>query len=380
MALIQQVLQAQSTAEAQFLAKQHVVGVAIGYKISDGVMTDELAVMVLVPEKVATAQLASSDLIPRTVEGIRTDVIEVGDLRALASMPQNAKSRFRPTIPAGVSAGHYRVTAGTIGAVVRDRATGDRLLLSNNHVFANNNDSAAGDSILQPGTLDGGVHPADMVARLERYIPLRFVEDSQPGKPAPIPTPDPNAPGCNIIGLFVAITNAIAGLTGSSQRIQVSSAAAASASSVSAVVGTGHSITVAQALTPDNALDAALARPLNPAMFEDVIRGIGQINGTQAPTLGMTVRKSGRTTELTQGIITSLNATINITYDTVNGPRTARFTGQTLAQSISQGGDSGSLIVDAAQNRAVGLLFAGSPVATVFTPIDVVLAALNIVI
>lgn len=136
---------------------------------------------------------------------------------------------------------------------------------------------------------------------------------------------------------------------------------------------------VAQAFTPDNALDAALARPQSPAMFTNEILGIGPIFGTTAPTLNMTVRKSGRTTGVTQGRVTLLNATINITYDTSRGERTARFTGQVLTEAMSQGGDSGSLVVDESGRNAVGLLFAGSPVASVFTPIDVVMAALDIV-
>jgi hypothetical protein len=378
MALIQQVLQAQAAAEAQLLAKRNVVGVAVGYKESHGVVTDELALIALVNQKEPAAQLAPTDIVPQRVDGVRTDVYEVGDLRALSAI--DPKGRFRPTIPAGVSMGHYRITTGTFGAVVRDGVTGERLLLSNNHVFANSNEANAGDSILQPGAMDGGQQPADMVARLERFVPLRYIEDAGQTGPEPIPTPDPNAPGCNPVGIFVSIANLIAGITGSNQRITVSTASAASASSVAAVVGTGQAVTVTQALTPDNAVDAALAKPINPQMFEDIIQSIGLVSGTKPGVLGMTVRKSGRTTGFTTGKITLLNATINITYDTSKGPRTARFTGQTIAEAMSQGGDSGSLVVDGTENKAVGLLFAGSPVATVFTPIDTVLAALNVTI
>ncbi|NOG48389.1 MAG: hypothetical protein HND48_02265 [Chloroflexi bacterium] len=55
----------------------------------------------------------------------------------------------------------------------------------------------------------------------------------------------------------------------------------------------------------------------------------------------MAVRKAGRTTDYTQSMITLLNATVNVGYVTVRGPRTARFTGQIIAQPFSQGGDSG---------------------------------------
>jgi hypothetical protein len=77
-------------------------------------------------------------------------------------------------------------------------------------------------------------------------------------------------------------------------------------------------------------------------------------------------------------MITLMNATVTVAYSTAKGPRSARFTGQVIAQPMSQGGDSGSLVVDAVESRAVGLLFAGSPQATIFTPIDAVLAALNV--
>jgi hypothetical protein len=45
---------------------------------------------------------------------------------------------------------------------------------------------------------------------------------------------------------------------------------------------------------------------------------------------------------------------------------------------MSTGGDSGSLIVEANTQNAVGLLFAGSGQTTVFTPIDRVLSTLNV--
>jgi len=46
--------------------------------------------------------------------------------------------------------------------------------LSNNHVLANSNDARVGDPILQPGPYDGGTYPRDLIARLSRYVPIRF--------------------------------------------------------------------------------------------------------------------------------------------------------------------------------------------------------------
>lgn len=368
-------LTAQAAFENQLLAKANVVGVAVGLKQSDGSVGDEMAIVVLVEQKVPLTALAAEDRIPREVAGFRTDVYEVGYLRALQA--PSHRGRFRPTIPGGVSIGHYAVTAGTLGTMVRNRANGERLILSNNHVLANSNDAAVNDAILQPAALDGGKNPDDMVARLLHFTPLRYLEDAnrppvtQPGKPTdpPPPTPSPDAPGCNLLGLLVTLANVIAALTGSQRRVSLTAASAQTAAPQAAPPAP----VVAQTVS-ENAYDAALARPVNPAMFSDDMQGASRLRGSKPPTLGMAVRKSGRTTGVTDGVITLLNATVNVAYETSAGTKTARFSGQVITQAMSQGGDSGSVVFDPTDHMAVGLLFAGSSVASIFTPIDVVLA------
>ncbi|MFN8377839.1 MAG: hypothetical protein U0452_04135 [Anaerolineae bacterium] len=373
--VVAQAVEAQSQFQHTLLAKRNVVGVAVGYKESNGVTTDEVAVVVLVEQKKPIAALSAEDAIPRDLDGLRTDVVEVGYLRAL----QTPKDRYRPTIPSGVSIGHYKVTAGTLGTIVKDRTTSELFILSNNHVLANCNDAVPGDIVLQPGAIDGGQNPGDVVAKLERFIKLGYIGDPvstpTPGTPNPPPTPGPTPPttggnsGC--LALVVALSNALASALGSQQRVTTVQAAS--------VVGPTIARASAQAdSVPENRVDCALARPIDPAMFSDDIRQIGLVNDTKAPALGMRVRKYGRTTAYTEGNIKLLNATVNVNYSTVSGPRTARFTGQVITDGMSQGGDSGSLIVDATEAKAVGLLFAGSDLATIFTPIDVVLDALNI--
>jgi hypothetical protein len=401
-----QAFQAQALVQDDLLARSNVVGVAVGFKESEGIVTDEISVVVLVEQKKPLAALTPQDIVPKEIDGMRTDVVEVGVLRAF----QGARARYRPVVPSGVSIGHFKVTAGTLGAVVRDKNTGERLLLSNNHVFANSNDAQLGDVILQPAAMDGGQNPADVVAHLERYVRLRYVDDPNdtgdilvggipPSPPPPIPPPPlppsplpppptlPPAPppptsgngGC--LDLLVQFINALASLSGSERRVATQSLAqmASAQSAPMPSIAPAPPILRANAqAAPDNLVDCALARPLDPAMFSDDIRGIGMISGTKAASLGMRVRKSGRTTEFTEGNITLLNATVNISYNTVTGVKTARFVGQVITQPMSQGGDSGSLIVDASDNRAVGLLFAGSNLATIFNPIDNVLRILNV--
>lgn len=101
---------------------------------------------------------------------------------------------------------------------------------------------------------------------------------------------------------------------------------------------------------------------------------------TVAPTLGMSVGKTGRTTQLTPGRIDALGVTANIQY----GPSGfATFVDQIAIVGtmggFSQGGDSGSLIWrwDAVLNP-VGLLFAGGGGTTFAHPLGRVLDALDI--
>ncbi|MFQ3568353.1 MAG: hypothetical protein SNJ59_15295 [Aggregatilineales bacterium] len=382
-----QALEAQMLHQDQLLRKQNVVGVAIGFKNALDDPRDEMAIVVLVEQKVPLAALSAEDVIPREVDGMRTDVVEIGYLRA----QQSQRERIRPIIPAGVSMGHYQVTAGTLGVVVRDRATGRALLLSNNHVFANSNDASPGDPILQPSAMDGG-RDNDRVARLERYVPLRFIGDPITDEPPivtpkpPSPKPDEPAPGgpglppvgtqpSGCVPLIAAVGNLIAALLGSQERlIPVPSAMAQTV----ALTKTGAYAPLSAASVPENRVDAAVAIPLDASMFSDDITAIGIVKETKAPELGMRVRKFGRTTGYTEGTITLINATVNIAYSTMRGPRTARFTGQVITTAMSQAGDSGSLVVDATEQKGVGLLFGGSNLATIFTPLDEVLNALDV--
>ncbi len=368
--IFERIIEVQQKHMQELLAKRNVVGVATGYRRKKGQVTDTPAVAVLVQQKKPIAALNDEDMVPETIDGVRTDVIEVGYLQAMGTaIPDlSAKGRYRPNIPAGVSISHYKVTAGVIGAVVKDRTTGERLILSNNHVLANANEAVAGDPILQPATLDGGENPQDAVATLARFIPLIYVEGDV--KPPPQPNDEPKTPvksggdtGCDVVDAFVAIGNMFAQLSGSQKRVTASAAQPTAASAQNA---------------KDNALDAALAKPNIDGMFETEIRNIGRLNGTATPELNMQVIKTGRTTDTTTSKITLLNATVSIAYNTSQGVRNAQFSGQVICDVFSQPGDSGALVVDQATNKAVGLLFAGSTLASIFTPIDVVLNALNV--
>jgi hypothetical protein len=73
--------------------------------------------------------------------------------------------------------------AGTLGGIFEDNKTGEPVLLSNNHVFANCSteeqaNAHVGDPIFQPGRADGADPQADIVATLLRWIPYSTTSDN----------------------------------------------------------------------------------------------------------------------------------------------------------------------------------------------------------
>jgi hypothetical protein len=166
------VAEAQTRNERQLLARENVVGVATSLKMTAGEPTNEWSVTVLVERKVPEAQLSPADMVPDSVDGVPTDVVEVGPIVA-----QVFNAEVRPALP-GFSIGHHNITAGTFGCLVRDLRAGpgqnEHLILSNNHVLAASNAGTPGDLILQPGPFDGGLYPADAIATLDRFEPIVF--------------------------------------------------------------------------------------------------------------------------------------------------------------------------------------------------------------
>ena len=108
--------------------------------------------------------------------------------------------------------------------------------------------------------------------------------------------------------------------------------------------------------------------------MKDEILNIGPIQGTVAGELGMAIKKGGRTTGFTTGQIQQVDVTANVQY---GAGQIALFTDQLLAGAMSQGGDSGSAVLDE-NNRLTGLLFAGSNTTTIINRIENVFSALGI--
>lgn len=259
--------------------------------------------------------------IPRAVDGIPVAAEVTGLIMALS----DPTTRQRPA-PLGFSVGHPAVTAGTLGARVVD-ATGVVYILSNNHVLANGNDAAMGDATLQPGAFDGGT-VADQIGTLAAFRPIVFTSSASN-----------------------TIDGALAQVDGSA-------------------IGFG---------TPT---DDGYGAP-GTTLFGDA-NGDGMFDDRNA-LLGLPVQKYGRTTKLTKGQITGVNATLTICYEVlfIFCTKSARFVDQIIIEpaGFSGGGDSGSLIVtDDANKSPVALLFAGSSTQTIANRLDLVLDYFDVAI
>ena len=69
--------------EEKLMRKKGVVGCAVGYKIVAGNKTEQICIVCYVLKKLPEDQLGKSDRVPRLIEGIPTDIIESGEIRAL---------------------------------------------------------------------------------------------------------------------------------------------------------------------------------------------------------------------------------------------------------------------------------------------------------
>ena len=306
--------------ESLLFRKPNVVGVMTGYKEVSGKRTDLLSLVCLVTKKVPREELREEEVIPSELEGVPTDVIEVGELVALGARRKvNLKSRLRPC-PMGTSGGHFKVTAGTNGELLIDKLEGKLCIGTNNHVGANSNDAEMGDAYLQPAPYDGGVYPDDMIGVLLRFVPINFAGIES---------------GCVFAKLWGDLYNIPAEIWGRKTRLKP---------------------VVVEA--EPNLIDGALIEVKKKDVLPEIVN-IGIPKGVREVELDMRVQKSGRTTGHTAGgLVTGIDATVKISY---GEGKTAVFRDQIVISKsgFSSGGDSGSLILDE-EGYAVGKLFAGS--------------------
>lgn len=320
----------QSTAVEEFMNPQkpraNVVGIASGVKWSEGKPTGKPALIILVSQKLEESQLDPVEVIPKEVEGMQTDVLAIGypyagESETLEAGAQTLVKKVRPA-KGGYSVGHFKITAGTIATGVYD--------------------------ILPGGTVSPPAHGLGIPPKyyiLSNNHVLANSNAASIGDPILQPAAYDGGTYADHIGnlsRFIPIT-------------------------FEPPVPRGQH---------NNLVDAAIAE----VQFNDLDREIywsGAMRGWRRKAnvpVGTLVKKTGRTTNFTTGRITAINATVDVGY---GGGNVARFKDQFISTNISAGGDSGSL-VSTLDNIAVGLLFAGSSIATIMNPIENVRSLLKV--
>lgn len=135
-------------------------------------------------------------------------------------------------------------------------------------------------------------------------------------------------------------------------------------------------------LTPaDNTLDAAIALIDDAINANDRFAFRLRLNSTDPipAKAQMPVAKLGRGSGYTEGLVDDLGVDADVDFDTGTFSFTDQLLVKTLNGSFADLGDSGSLVVSSgAKTQPVAMLFATSPQYALATPIDRVLAALNV--
>ncbi|MFE9636956.1 DNA/RNA non-specific endonuclease [Streptomyces sp. NPDC006463] len=145
-----------------YLTDPNVNSIGIGYRKKGGKQTKELTLQFTVGVKADGDELEALDTkpIPETIRvdgvDVPTDVLQRSYKPQFLVVPEaetpGRKQRLDPIIP-GVSVGHVKVSAGTVGAIVFDKSDGTRYVLSNWHVL-HGPDGELGDVVVQPGAHD----------------------------------------------------------------------------------------------------------------------------------------------------------------------------------------------------------------------------------
>lgn len=139
--------------ENELLSKKNVVGVGVGPKNKEGATS----IIVLVETKQDLMALDEQDVVPSEIDGVPTDVIEVGNIEAMAEHTEK-----RRPVYGGTSAIWYKGTACTLGAIVYKGKKA--YALQNTHcAFPHWKGAKIGDNIIQPSPNDGGSKTKDII-------------------------------------------------------------------------------------------------------------------------------------------------------------------------------------------------------------------------
>jgi hypothetical protein len=287
-------IRARDQAAALFLNNPRITLIDLGWKIRDGELTDELTVRFHVRQKPigptyeAFAVQHPELVLPSEADlGFPVDYIEATyDSQlwgSLSPAPTIQRAQICNPLQGGISiSNEWEYGYGTLGGLVKDRFTGEKMILSAWHVLAYSAYTRPGLRIFQPGLGDGGTSN-NTIARFTRHA-------------------------------------------------------------------------------MNQGIDAAVAKLEGDRSTLNEEYEIGSVTGTIEPIMDMRLVKSGRASQVTQGIISGVEGERPIWYGGFR--RKIRHIVHIMqtpeAGEVSRGGDSGSWWLDFATHKAAALHIAGN--------------------
>src|SRR5260370_37717509 len=158
---------AYSTRAVSYQLDLNIVGVGIGKKIKGGQATGTDAVRVYVNRKFPKAQIPQPQLVPPTIRGVPTDVVETGRFKAFTMPPApiTPRDRWRPIRP-GTSIGPppigNMVEDGNLVALVK--CGGAQYILCNNNGLSNEDKLPSETDIFLTDLHEKGIQATNRVA------------------------------------------------------------------------------------------------------------------------------------------------------------------------------------------------------------------------
>jgi hypothetical protein len=186
-------------AEAELRAIPGVIHVSVGLKQVNGTATDEFCIRVYVAEKKEPSAIPPAERIPKSIQGVPTDVNQVKVVNA-----HEDSAKYRP-ITGGIEITNNvvdvngKISVGTLGCLATDNSDGKTVMVTNFHVIG----GTAGVTVLQPATA-----AADVIGTVKRGQITGTID-------AAIADVDPAiaTTGDEINSLFLNGSNHIAGVT-----------------------------------------------------------------------------------------------------------------------------------------------------------------------
>lgn len=138
----------------RFLRRPYVAGLSVGYARRGGQITDELAICIHVGNKLPDSQLTAAQRLPRTIRGVRVDVVEMLLEPQFVNGPEGKarrETRMDPVMP-GLQIKTEFGSFGSVGLIARRQSSGASatVLLTAGHVLG-----VVGARVFQPNTTAG---------------------------------------------------------------------------------------------------------------------------------------------------------------------------------------------------------------------------------